>query len=94
MTYTTLKELKNKEEQLSIDEHSSLNSQNGLNCVRAYRHPELICGYKKEYDRKLIETNPINRVFRLYISKTKVNYVVIIIFQFNEYNIIKHLSTH
>ena len=32
--YTTLEELK-KEEQLSIDEFKSLNSQNGLNCVRA-----------------------------------------------------------
>ena len=43
---TTLKELKN-EEQLSIDEYNSLNSQNGLNCVRAYRYPELTYDYKK-----------------------------------------------
>ena len=38
--YTTLKELK-EEEQKNIDEYDSLNSQNGLNCVSAYRNPEL-----------------------------------------------------
>ena len=38
--YTTLKELRT-EERLNIDEYSSLNSQNGLNCVRAYRYPAL-----------------------------------------------------
>ena len=53
MQYTTLKDLK-KEEQLSIGEHKSPNSQNGLNCVRAYIYPELTCDYKKESDRKLI----------------------------------------
>ena len=68
--YITLKELK-KEEQLNIDEYNSLNSHYGLNCVRAYRCPELKCDYKQESDRKLIETNPINRVFRLYIAKNK-----------------------
>ena len=45
--YATLKELE-KEEQLNIDPYKSQNSQNGLNCVRAYRCPELICDYKKE----------------------------------------------
>ena len=38
--YTTLNELK-KEEQMSIDEYNSPNSHSGLNCVRAYRCPEL-----------------------------------------------------
>jgi hypothetical protein len=39
--------------------------------VRAYRCPEFMCDYKRESDRKLIELNPINRVFILYISKNK-----------------------
>ena len=69
--YTTLKEFK-KEEQLNIDEYSSPNSQNGLNCVRAHRCPELICDCNKGPDRRLIETNPINRVLRLHISKNKL----------------------
>ena len=68
--YTTLKDLK-KEEQLSIDEYNSIKSPYGLNCVRAYRFPELTYDYKKESDMKLIATNPINRVFRLFISKNK-----------------------
>ena len=70
---TTLKEFKNKkkQEQLSMDEHKSLNSQNGLNCVRAYIYPELTYDYKTEAYIKLIKTNPINRVFRQYISKNK-----------------------
>ena len=67
---TTLKELE-REEQMSIDEHNSLNSYSGLNCVRAYRCPELKCDYKQESDRKTIGTNPINGVFRLYISNNK-----------------------
>ena len=70
VNYTALKELK-KEEQLNIDEYNSLESQNGLNCVRAYRYPELTYDYKKESDIRLIKTNPINRVFRQYISKNK-----------------------
>ena len=61
-----------KEEQLNIDEYNSLNSQNVLNCVRAYICPELICDYKEESDRRLLETNPINIVFKLYISKNKL----------------------
>ena len=48
-----------------------MNSPYGLNCHRAYIYPELTCDYKKESDRRLIETNPINRIFRLYISKNK-----------------------
>ena len=51
---------------------------------RACRYPELTCDYKKESDRKLIETNPINGIFRLFISKTKVNNVMIIKFQLNQ----------
>ena len=46
MKCTTLKELK-KEEQLIIDEYQSLNSQHGLNCVRAYRCPELTYDYEQ-----------------------------------------------
>ena len=46
----------NKQEQLSIDEYNSLNSQYVLNCVRAYRYPELTYDYKKEADIKLIKT--------------------------------------
>ena len=42
--YTTLKELE-KVEKLNINEYSSLNSQNGLNCVGAYGCPEVICDY-------------------------------------------------
>jgi hypothetical protein len=67
VAYTTLKELK-KEEQLSIDEYNSIKSPFGLNCVRAYRFPELAYDYKKESDMQLLKTNPINRVFRKYIS--------------------------
>ena len=68
--YMILKELK-KEEQFSIDEYNSLNSYYGSNCVRAYKCPELKCDCKPESDRKSIETNPSNRVFRLYISNNK-----------------------
>ena len=69
--YTTLKDLKKKEEQLRIDEYISLHSQCGLNCVRAYKRPELMCDSKKEADIRLLKTNPINRVFKQYISKNK-----------------------
>ena len=72
--YTTLNELK-KQEQLSIDEYNSLNSQYGLNCVRAYRYLELTYDYKPEADIKLIKTHTF--------VKTRMNYVMIIILQFN-----------
>ena len=64
-----MKELK-RQNQLSIDEYNSLHSQCGF-CVRAYRYPELTYEYKKEADIRLSKTNPINRVFRQYISKHK-----------------------
>ena len=64
-----LKEL--KKEQVSIDEYKSLNSQYGLNCVRAYRYPECKYDYKEEADIKSIKIKPINRIFRQYISKNK-----------------------
>ena len=54
---------KNRKKQLSIDEYTSLNSQCGLNCVRAYVYPELTYEYKKDAGIKLSKTNPINRVF-------------------------------
>ena len=58
-----------KQEQLSIDEYKSLNSQyGGLGCVRAYTYPELTS--------KLIETNPINRALRQYISR-KQNWIML-----------------
>ena len=69
--YTTLKDLKTKEEQVNIDEYNSLSSQNGLNCVRAYIYPELTYDYKQGSDIKLIQTHPINRIFRQYIPKNK-----------------------
>ena len=69
MRYTTLTD--GKKTQFSIDEYKSRNSQNGLNCVTAYRYPELTYDYKKESDIRLITTNPINRVFRQYISENK-----------------------
>ena len=65
-----MKELK-IEEQLSIDEYNSRMSPYGLNCVRAYIFPELTCDYKRESAMKLIKPNPINRVFRLFISNNK-----------------------
>ena len=68
--YTSLKELK-IHEQLSIEENNSIDSPNGLNCIRAYRFPEMECNYKRESDMKLIITNPINRVFRKFISDNK-----------------------
>jgi len=85
--YTTLKELK-MEEQSSIDEYNSINGPCGLNCIRAYRFAELTYDYKKESDMKLIQTNPINRVFRLFISnnKNKLSYANIIPFQPIQYN--------
>ena len=55
--YTTLKDLRQKAGQVSIDEYSSLHSQYGLNCVRAYRHPELTYDYKKEANTRLSKTN-------------------------------------
>ena len=61
--YTTLKGM--------IDEYKSLNSQSGLNCVRAYIYPELTYVYKTESDIRLIKTNRINRVFGQYILKSK-----------------------
>ena len=69
--YTTLKDSVVKKKQSNIDEYKSLNSQNGLNCVRAYRYPELTYDYKKESDSRLIKANPIKRVFRQYLSKHK-----------------------
>ena len=83
-----------KEEQLSIDEYYSLNSHYGLSCVRAYRCPELKCDYKKESDRKLIETNPINRVFRLYISNNKSVLCNDNKIPVQQYNIIKLLNMY
>ena len=53
--YKTLRELEKKQEQLSIDEYKTLNSQYGLNCVRAYIYPELTYDYKKWSDIKLIK---------------------------------------
>ena len=44
--YTTLKELKKKQEQLSLDEYNLLHRQYGLNIVRAYRHPEQTYDYR------------------------------------------------
>jgi len=70
VAYTTLKQLK-MEEQLSIDEYNSINSPFGLNCIRAYRFPELTYDYKRESDIKLMKSNPINRVFRGFISNRK-----------------------
>ena len=69
MQDTTLKELK-KEEQSSVDEYNSRNSQTGLNCVRSYRNPELTYDYRKESIR-LIKANPTSRVLRQYTSKNK-----------------------
>ena len=74
---------------MRIDEYNSLNSYYGLNCVRAYRCPELKCDYKQESYRKLIGTNPINIVFRLYISNNKselcnVNKIPLQIIQYNK----------
>ena len=46
---------KKKQEQLSIDENKTLNSQYGVNCVRAYIYPELTYDYKKWSDIKLIK---------------------------------------
>ena len=66
--YTTLKELK-IEEQSSIDQCKSTKSPYGLTCYIAHRYPELTCDCKKESDVKLTETNPINRTFRIYLSK-------------------------
>ena len=56
---------------MNIDEYNSRNRQNGLNCVRAYRYPELTYDCKEKSDIRLIETNLINRVFRQYMSKDK-----------------------
>ena len=50
---------------------NTIHSQNGLNCVRAYRNPELTYDYKNESDIRLIKTNPMNRVSRQYMSKNK-----------------------
>ena len=38
-----------------MDAYNSLNSQSGLNCVRAYICPELTYDFKKEYDVRLIK---------------------------------------
>ena len=67
VSYTTVKELK-QTEQIYIDEYNSINSEFGLNCIRAYRCPELTYNYKLESDIKLVHKNPINRFFRTFIS--------------------------
>ena len=83
-----------KEEQVSIDEHKSLDSHHGLNCVRAYRCPESVCYYKQESDRKWNETNPSNRIFRLYISNNKGELCNENTIPIQKINIIKHLNIH
>ena len=62
---TTLKQY----EQLYIDKYNSI--ANGLNTNRAYIDSELLAKYKREYDEKLMESNPVRRCFRKHIANIK-----------------------
>ena len=71
-----------KEEQWNIDDYNLLNNKNGRNCVRAYRYPETTYDYKTSLILDSLKQIQFIEYLGNTFLKSKVNYVMIMNFQF------------
>ena len=71
-------------EQSYIDKYNSI--ANGLNTNRAYIDYKLLANYKREYDKKLMKSNPFRRCFRQHISNIKDELSNILNLDYIKYN--------